>query len=147
MSFKKRAERKGQGGDCGRKNSPDSMVTYPRLLGLSPWAKYRMKRQHKYREIHNNYEKFPRRSEIAMDCVVSLYEGMYGMGRYEGFKIQPGQKTVRLQLVGELCKFCFSLRPPPPPPTHRVLWNKFCPMLLSGIPGLSEHCESRTQTL
>lgn len=44
-----------------------------------------MKRQHGFEEIQNNYETFLRRSEIAVGCNVSLYEGMCGMGRYGGF--------------------------------------------------------------
>ena len=43
-----------------------------------------MKRQHGFEEIQNNYETLLR-SEIAVCCTVSLYEGMCGMGGYGGF--------------------------------------------------------------
>lgn len=39
-----------------------------------------MKRQHAFEETYTNYEKFLRKSEIAVAYTIPLYEGMCAMG-------------------------------------------------------------------
>ena len=97
-----------------------------------------MKRQHEFEEMHNNYETFLKRSEVAVDYIIFLCKGMCHKSEYAGFDRRQWDSSLEENFPSSAL-VSIHLHPLS---TH-VLGNDICLTLKLGIPVLSRHYENR----